>query len=80
MPAITHQQLFYHDGWPLVIYAAINSGGSVTVEALTDGGSWVAVADPITATSSANPIHLPVPRQLRCSVSGTVTILERWTA
>lgn len=77
MPAITHQQQFYHDGGPLVIFAAITSG-SVTVEALTDGGSWVAIADPITAASSASPIHLPVPRQMRCSVSGTVTTLERW--
>lgn len=77
MPAITHQQQFYHDGGPLVIYAAITSG-SVTVEAECDDDTFRAIADPITAASSATPIHLPVARTLRCSISGTVARLEYW--
>ena len=77
MPALTHQQRFFTNGGPLVIFAAITSG-SVTVEAECDDGTFRQITDAITAASSATPIHLPVPRTLRCSISGTVTRLEYW--
>ena len=41
MPALTHQQRFFTNGGPLVIFAAITSG-SVTVEAECGTGLlWV---------------------------------------
>ena len=78
MPLLAHQQRFFTAGGPLVIFAAISEGGSVTVEAECEDGAFRQIAPPITAASSATPIHMPVSRTLRCSISGTVTRLEYW--